>query len=157
MIKVTKCTWADIEAAPNLADLVAEGYEEAKVMGLPNGGLHLEMYRFLDEKGAIKIVKAEIDGELIGYVVVLLHVSMHYSTRLGQVETIFVAKKHRHTGAGLKLIREAENIAQEEKVPVLFFNCPISSAYNELMATKEYEATHTIYCKRFNYATAKAA
>lgn len=152
MLDIKVCSFNDIEKASNVADLVKEATEEAAVDGL-EGNLHFPTYRMLDQSGMLKTIKAELDGLLVGYATVLLHTSLHFSVVLAQLETIYVLQEYRPLGVGAKLIKQAEIIAEAAKVPYLFANPRIGSAFEKVLEGRDYKPTHTIRCKRFDYGT----
>jgi N-acetylglutamate synthase-like GNAT family acetyltransferase len=154
-MNITRCSWSDIENEPGLVEILAEGTTEA---GLLEGKACKELYRALEQNKVLKVIKCEKEGNLVGLAIIILFTSLHYSVMLAQLDTIYVLKEYRSSGAGLKLLKEAEKIAEEAKVPVLFYNARINSEIETILLYKDdYELTHTIFCKRFKYDVAENA
>ena len=137
----------EIEAAPEFADLAAE-YDASRIEGMPPANPDWEMYRRLESAGLLFAFSATVDGRLVGYISVLVSVLPRYSARVATVESYFVAKAHRKTGAGLKLLKLAEDKARELNAPPMLVSAPADGDLAQVLPRLGYRATSTIFFKR---------
>lgn len=70
------------------------------------------------------MIGAYLDDILVGFCHVLVSLNPHYSALLAVTESLFVAAAHRGTGAGLALLREAENVARERGAAGMLVSAP---------------------------------
>ena len=146
-MKISKCAFKDIMEAPKFADLVAEYGEECGIDGLPKPQAKLDLYLTLDAHGSIQTIAAWKDGDLIGFVIVLAPVMGHYSTTICTTESLFVAKEHRSSGAGLALLRAAEDYAREVGSPGLLVSAPSGGPLEAVLPRVGYKETNRVFFK----------
>lgn len=147
-MKIKQITFGEIEAAPNFDALFAEYTGESAIEGMPVPAAKMELYKQLESTGAIHIIGAYLDETLIGFIVVLTSVLPHYSALAATTESFFVAKEHRHTGAGLKLLREAERHAKDCKACGLLISAPIGGSLAAVLEKTDYRETNRVFFKR---------
>lgn len=150
MILIDRCKWNDIESAAGLDRLVQECRKEGGAEGLPEGKLSHEMYKKLEANGVLFIVRARDDDKLLGCINILIYVSPHYSLKLAQIDLVYLDKEYRETSAGLRMIKEAEAIAQEQGAYGISFNAHVHTSLEDLLNLKKYTLTHKIYFKAFH-------
>lgn len=150
MIVIDRCKWNDIRTATNLDRLVEECRKEGGAEGLPEGKLSHEMYQKLEDSGVLHIVRAREDEKLLGCINILIYVSPHYSVKLAQVDLVYLDEKYRTAGAGLRMVKEAEIIAQEQGALGISFNAHVHTALEDLLNVKKYKLTHRVYFKAFD-------
>lgn len=139
-----------VSNAPNLAELMEEYAAETKIDGLPEPKAKLDLYRRLESVGMLHVFSALIDGELVGFITVLAPEMLHYSAIVAVSESFFVAKAHRHTLAGLKLLKMAETIAKEKGSPVLQVIAPYGGKLFELLPKVGYTECSRVFCKKLS-------
>ncbi len=92
----------------------------------------MDSYRELERLGLLRVLSAMHEGRQIGFLTLLAPVLPHYGVVVAVSESFFVARAHRGTGAGLKLLRLAEDLAREAGSPGLLVSAPskgLSSRY----------------------------
>ncbi len=117
-------TVAELEAAPTFAALLAEYGAESAIEGLPPPSARMETYRALNAAGVLHVLAAWTGDVLVGFITVLAAPLPHYARTVAVSESFFVAKASRSTGAGLKLLRAAEDKARELGSPGLLVSAP---------------------------------
>ncbi len=123
-LHVQATTIEALEASPNIWGLLLEYAQESAAPDMVPPAIRARDYKRLEALGVLHPISALLDGELIGYVTVLASEIPHYGRAIAVTESIFVAKAHRKTGAGLKLLRAAEAKARELGSPVLLVAAP---------------------------------
>ena len=125
MLEVAPCRADDVRDAPNFAALVEEYSGEVAIRELPWPQVNWKTYQALEQAGVLHVFGARLDGDLIGFVVVVTSMSAEYGVPLTCTEAFFVAQAHRHTGAGLLLLAAAETRARALGSPGLAINAPL--------------------------------
>ncbi len=116
---------ASLEAAPTFGALLAEYAAESAIDGLPPPQAKMEQYRAFEVAGALRVLEARDDaGTLVGFIAILAAPLPHYSRTIAVSESFFVAKAHRAGGAGLKLLKAAEELAAKIGSPGLLVSAP---------------------------------
>lgn len=148
-LTIRKCSIAEMEASPNIHELLAEYAAESAINGLPSPSAKVEMYKHMESVGTLHIIGAFLDDVLIGYITILKPVLPHYSVAVAVAESFFVAKAYRKTGAGLKLLHEAENYAKEKSSPGLLVSAPFGGNLAEVLPHVGYTETNRVFFKGF--------
>ncbi len=148
MLSVQSSTVAEIEQAPGFNALLAEYAAEAAIEGMPPPAVKLATYHHLEGAGLLHALSAVLEGELIGFITVLAAPLPHYGISVAVSESFFVAKAHRASMAGLKLLREAEVKARELGSPGLLVSAPYGGKLFELLPKLGYAETNRIFFKR---------
>jgi len=141
-------TVAELEAAATFAALLAEYAAESAIAGLPPPEARMPSYRHLESLGLLHVLGAWNDGELIGFITMVVPVLPHYGVAVAVSESFFVAKAHRATMAGLRLLGEAETKAHELGSPGLLVSAPYAGKLFELLPRLGYVETNRVFFKR---------
>jgi GNAT superfamily N-acetyltransferase len=152
MLEVKKSTVSEIEAAPNFSELLAEYAKELVVEGAPPFSAKLEMYHQLENLGALQVFGAFFDNALIGLVTVLVTILPHCGVMMAVTESLFVFREFRGTGAGLKLIRVAEDNAKERGSPCLLISAPFGGDLAEVLPHVGYTETNRVFFRNLKDA-----
>jgi GNAT superfamily N-acetyltransferase len=139
---------SEIEAASNFGELLAEYASEAAIAGMPAPAARMETYRHLESAGMLHVFSALSDGQLVGFITVLAPVLPHYGVAVAVSESFFVARAHRKTGAGLKLLREAEAKAGSLGSPGLLVSAPFGGDLFHVLPRVGYAETNRIFFKK---------
>ncbi len=115
---------------------------------MPPAIANAEMYMNLEKAGSLHTIGAFLNDAAIGFITVLLSVIPHYSTLLAITESFFVAKAHRNTGAGLKLLRAAEDCAKEHKSPGLLVTAPFEGDLFRVLPRLGYRETNRVFFRK---------
>lgn len=149
-ITITRCPFAELEAAHNFQALMDEYAKDAALEGLPPPKANLELYRAMEAAGFTTTIVALVDNRVIGAAILNVVILPHYSVPIATIESLFVEKRSRNTGAGLFLLIEAESAAKGKGAKGLFVNAAIGSKLEAMMmAKKSYNPTHTAFLKVF--------
>lgn len=103
-------------------------------------------YEAQEVAGVLRCWKATHNGVLIGFMSVLLGRSLHFGPGLAIVESIFVMKKHRITGAGVDLLRTAKTYTKDRGMRVLVVQCPYGSSLAKLLEKENFSPELICYC-----------
>src|SRR4029077_15684831 len=95
---IEQCSFAHLEAAANFPDLLEEYAVESRVEGMPPPKCKNDLYRHLDRNGQMHIWRATQGDVLTGFLILVVPVSLHYSTQVAVIESFFVGKAWRRTG-----------------------------------------------------------
>lgn len=146
-MNIRPCKIAEILEAPNFDALVDEYADESSIDGLPRPKAKVELYMALEATGLTRSFGA-FDGDVLcGFVVVLAPVLPHYGATVCTTESLFVAKSHRSSGAGLSLLREAEKIAKELGSPGLLVSAPFGGVLAQVLPRSGYRQTNAVFFK----------
>lgn len=149
-VEVRKASVAEAVSNPRFLELAREYAAEAKIAGLPDPDEKLAAYAALEHSGIFQGFAAFLGAELIGFIVVLLPVLPHYGAAVGVTESFFVAKAHRHTGAGLMLLRAAENHVRAAGAPGVLVSAPKDGVLAEVLQRRRgYRETNRVFFKAF--------
>lgn len=147
-IDIRPCTVADIEAAPNLPQLLAEYAAESAIPELADGAAaQVGTYRRLEAAGMLHPIAASLEGELIGFVFVLIAVLPHFGRTVALGESFFVALSARHTGAGDLLRQTAEALARDLGAQAILFSAPKGGRLEGVLPHRGYRAVSTAFFK----------
>jgi GNAT superfamily N-acetyltransferase len=148
-IEVRVVKFAELEGASNFDMLAAEYAAEAGLLGMPKPKAHLETYRALDNAGVTVTLCAFLGGEIIGFLLITVGIIPHYSVPVAHLESFFVMKEHRKTGAGLRLLSAAEDAAKEKNAVGMMISAAVGGSL-ELILSKmsRYSKTHVGFFRR---------
>lgn len=147
---IRKCTISELESASNILELLEEYSAESSIKGLPHPSAKVEAYKYMESNGTLYAIGAFLNDILIGYITVLSPVLPHYSAIVAVAESFFVAKEHRKTGAGLKLLHEAEKYAKEVGSPGLLVSAPFGGNLAEVLPHIGYEETNRVFFRNLS-------
>jgi predicted acetyltransferase len=104
------------------------------------------MYNTLEKAGVFQAFGAYDNDTLIGFIVVLVSNNPHYGKVIGTIESFFVSKAKRKTGAGLKLLRISEIFCKEFGAVGLFLSAPVESQLAKTMEKlSPYKETNRVF------------
>lgn len=147
IVSVRKCTINEIQNAPNIKALLDEYVIEAHNPELPNPNVQWNEYKALESAGVMHPIGAFIGDELAGFVTVLVTKRPHHGATLAVTESVFVALAHRKRGAGLKLIRAAEQLAAEVGATCLVVSAPHNGSLERVMPRLGYRHSNTYFIR----------
>lgn len=147
-MKVEKAKVADVFDAPTFDALIAEYATEALIDGLPGPKPMLEVYRKLEDSGVAHVFTATEEGRLVGFISFLIHVLPHSGGTIAISESFFVAKAHRHTGAGLKLLSMAEAYAEIFGACGLLVTAPFEGKLFDVLPRLGYREVSRVFFKK---------
>lgn len=148
-IAVRQCSADEVLGAEAL---LKEYATELVVDGAPAFSAKTEIYHTLEASGLFHTIGAFLGDKLVGFVTVLVSVAPHVGVLMAVTESLFVAKAHRKTGAGLKLIRQAEACAIEKGAPCLLISAPFGGVLAEVLPRIGYVETNRIFFRDLAHA-----
>lgn len=153
MLEVQRCTGLVFGTYKELPTLFAEYAQASSIDGMPRPKPNEDLYLRLERAGISHLAVALYDGALIGFLLLIVNDNPHYSTKIGVAESFFVAQAHRHTGAGLKLMKWAETTAKAQGAAGLFISAPVASDLAKVMERKaerkQYVETNRVFFRSF--------
>jgi len=133
-------------ACANYQALFAEYAAESSTEGLPAPQPDMALYRALHASGCMHTLAAFQGDTLIGFLVMLAHRNPHYGITLAVAESLFVAAAHRAGGAGLRLMREAEDLGARLGAAGIFLSAPAGGKLERMMqASSAYRHSNTVF------------
>lgn len=128
--------------------VLAEEYKRSSTHILPDPSGQESMYLQMEQSGVLTIMAAYEEDRLIGFLSMLVSVLPHYGVQVGATESYFVAEKYRATGAGLRLLKDAEKAAEAQGATAMLVSAPIGSRLDTVLSNKtSYEPVNTIYVR----------
>jgi len=145
---IQRSSVAELESAATFVDLITEYAEESAIDGLPAPAARFEAYRHLEAIKMLYILSAIHEGNLIGFITVLKPIMLRYALPPAISESFFVAKAHRHTMAGLKLLVAADELSKELNLAGLMVSARVDSNLAGLLVKCGFVPTSTSFFKR---------
>lgn len=147
---IRNCTIAEIESAPNIAQILEEYAAESAIKGMPHPLAKVDTYKYLESTKSIYVIGAFFNDVFIGYIIALSPILPHYSVKVAVSESFFVLKEFRNTGAGLKLLREAEKQTSEVGACGILVSAPLGGDLAEVLPHIGYIETNRVFFRSFN-------
>lgn len=145
---IRQCSVEEFFSHPDARALLTEYAAESGLAGLPAPTPHAETYEALEKSGRMQVIAAFDDDHLIGFITLLVYLNPHYSALLGVVESFFVRSEQRGRGAGMKLLRHAENSARAAQAAGILISAPSNSLLASVLAAhKTYRPTHRVFLR----------
>lgn len=144
-VTISRRTIAEIEQAPNIADLLAEYGRECSISGMPAHCAQWAMYRQMESSGVLRVIAAHAGSTLIGAAFVIINVVPHYGVMTAITESIFVASDYRRGTTGLKLLTAVEELAIESGAAGVFVSAPYGSRLADLLYAIGMRETNRVF------------
>lgn len=148
-VEIEPCMLADVEAAPELAALLAEYGAESANHEIGPVAPQLATYRAMEAANVFHAFSAVLDGELVGFLLLLTPVLPHFGKVVGVVESYFVASAHRKTGAGTLLRHAAERVAQEQGAVGIMLSAPTGGILEKVLPAAGYRDAARVFFRGF--------
>lgn len=145
LVTVKPISFSDAEHAPTIDALLAEYGAESAIEELRPHAMQPDLYRQLESSGALHILGAFKDGQLIGLISLIVAVMPHFGKAIATTESFFVRPAFRKTGAGIKLLREAEAMATRLGAVGLFVSAPIGGRLAQVLPGTGYRQTNQVF------------
>lgn len=145
---IRECTISELENAPNIAHVLDEYAAESAIEGLPHPFAKVDSYKHMEANGSIHTIGAFFEEKLAGYIIAFAPVLPHYSVRVAVVESFFVLKEYRKTGAGLKLLKEAEEHSLLAGALGVLVSAPFGGNLAEVLPHVGYTETSRVFFRK---------
>lgn len=144
---IRRCQVADIEAAE---DLIGAYEAECGMSELGRYQPNWLQYKAMEQAGWFTAVGAFRGDRMVGMVTVLAGPNPHVGAVTASTESFFVLPQERQSGAGLKLLAQAEALAMAAGARGLFVSSRAGSRLAEVMRRiKGYSPSNEVFCKVF--------
>lgn len=128
--------------------LASEYDEEVTTPGTPTLAEKLELYRPLEASRQYSALTATHDGLIVGLLTLLAPLSSPFGRITATSETFFIAQKYRPTGAGLRLVRLAEDRARGLGSPNLLISLHQNSDLLRVLPRVGYSEFNHAFLKK---------
>lgn len=146
-LTITQESLAEIEASPEIHALLDEYAAESANDEIGPACPQVEIYRAMEAAGLFRAFAARVDGQLVGFMFLLLPVLPHFGKLVGVSESYFVSAEHRKTGAGLQLLHAAEAVAREAGAAGMLVSAPTGGILERVMPGVGYRETNRVFFK----------
>lgn len=150
-VMVRKIKISEVEANESFIVLAKEYAQESSIHGLPSPTEKLAAYHAIEASGVFQVYGAFLNDILVGFIAVLTPVIPHYGIGIAMAESFFVGKEYRKTGAGLKLLRAAQDHALHARSPGLFVTAPTGSILSKILPRLGYRETNRAFFKETSH------
>lgn len=123
----------------NFHSLLEEYSEELKIEGLPKPKADLETYKIIEKLGSMKLFTAWDGDIIVGLINIITSSNPHYGVVIPSSESFYVSKNSRKTGAGIKLLMEAEKYVKSIGAGAFFVGCHVGSNLRIVLQKRGYE------------------
>ena len=149
---IRKTNVARLRAARAFPSLLAEYAAECALEGLPPPSVRWDTYADLETAGLLHVLGAyDDDGELIGFLSLVVPVLPHYGVGVAVSESFFVTASRRSCLAGLRLLSSGEALAIELGSPALLVSAPSKGNLCELLPKCAYRETNRVFIKQLTH------
>lgn len=147
-MQINEITAEKLFSDPQFPELIEEYAQECALAGLPPPFPHRGIYNALERVGALTTLAALRDGKLVGFMALLISMNPHYSQLIATSESLFVAKAHRSSGAGAKLLKTAEKLSRERGAVGFLVSAPFGGPLaTVLQNSRDWEYTNCVFLK----------
>ncbi len=147
MMEIRPCTVAELEAAPNLAAVLAEYAAESSMPELGEPVPQMDAYRRLEAGGYFHPIAAFENGLLAGFILPIVIRLPHYGVFAATVESFFVPRAERKKGLGLRLLLAAEELAHNLGAKALLLSAPTGGALARVLPRLPYRHSNDVYVR----------
>lgn len=144
---IRELPFAKLEAEYGFAALVEEYYTEAGNPGLPRPKYDSAQYRKLCQLGLMHTFAAMSDGVLLGFMMLIVTELPKYSLPIATLDTIFVGKAYRMSGAGVRLLKQAEAVTAARGCSWMLASSPSEGHLADVLPRLGYVESNRIFLK----------
>lgn len=140
-------TVSDLESDPQFSILVDEYAKESVIPELGTANPQMEMYRKLENAGVLTVLTAHDLESTIGFIAFVVLPMPHQGTLAATVQSFFVRSQSRKQGAGLRLLREAEQVSFRIGAVGFFASAPLGGRLASVLPRSGYRPTNLSFFK----------
>lgn len=144
-MKVERTCIAELYADPGFTPMVEEYASHANRL-FPKATFRQEDYMRAEATGNMASWRVMSGDVLCGFMIILSAPSLHFGVTMGVVESLFVMKKYRMTGAGKHLIDQARAYAKAQGFSPLIVQCPYGAKLARLLENEGFTPEIICYC-----------
>lgn len=147
-IQIQDCTIADIERAAMCSTLLDDYAAESAISEFGPAAPRWEMYAALEKAGILHAIAVYMGDVMVGFATIIVNVVPHFGEVAATTESFYVTESARSTGAGLKLLKAAEDKAKALGALVFFVSSPVGSKLEQVMdKLKPYRNTNRVWMR----------
>jgi GNAT superfamily N-acetyltransferase len=152
-VTIHKCTVAELKRDISFPSMFSEYADECAIAMLPSPDEKMAAYDMIERSGVFQAYGAFSDaGVLLGFMALLTPVIPHYGVCIATMESLFVGREYRGSGAGLKLLRAAERHAEAAGCPGLLVSAPTGGQLAEVLARRDgYAETNRVFFRKLDH------
>lgn len=152
MATIQPVSYADLMAAPNFAELIAEYSAECSLPEIGPTNPQPQLYAAMENAGGLRCFGVYASGALIGLISLLIYVLPHYGRKIATTESFFLSRAHRQSSRGRQMLDFTENYAKSEGCCVLLITAPSGSKFERWLTlqTKKYRRTNSVFLRSFD-------
>lgn len=141
-------------AYPAASELVRSHWDEiAQNKTLLTLNPDLKMYEELERQGKLCVITARWSGELIGYIVMIMHAHPHYKHVLTATDDLhFLHPAHRKGLVGFRLIAAAKREMKRRGVQLMALRRKVKHDHGLLFERLGFRAQDVVYTMRLDEA-----
>ena len=108
-----------------------------------------DAYAFMDSMDRLHIITARDNGKLVGYVVYLTSLWLHYKDQvIADGDIFWLHPDYRKGMTGVKLLKEAENALRAKGVNFIINKVKLHKDVGKIFDRLGYSAVETVYSKQ---------
>jgi len=143
---ISKVSFKDLHEAPNFNDLLEEYIDESANPLLPSPKYQVDTYYALESAGVLHCLASYTqDSVLSGFLTLIVTPMPHYGAIIAASESYFVGGAYRQSGAGLKLLDAAEDLAKELGAAGVLVSAPVGGKLEEVLPRAGYAHTNQLF------------
>tara|TARA_R110000796_G_scaffold6495_7_gene23000 strand:+ start:602 stop:1048 length:447 start_codon:yes stop_codon:yes gene_type:complete len=145
---VSECSFGGLADDPEFDGLVAEYALESKIKGMPPINWAREMYESMEGAGIVHcLALRDTEEKLVGFAILLCTVYPHYSKLAVTAESLFVTRKYRQGGSGMKLIKQIEAHGKNIGAVGILLSAPHGGSLESVAPRIGYQQTNSVFFK----------
>ncbi|AIL33104.1 GNAT family N-acetyltransferase [Basilea psittacipulmonis] len=146
MVTIRELTMDELFNHPDFEEVV-EQYTQDGGRAPLYGPVNKEAYRHLEKSGLTRVLGAFGDNRLVGGLILVFSKTLHHSQLIVATDAFFVSPSARKGGVGLRLLKQAQELAKACGAVGVFASAPIGGALEKVLPRHGFKATNTFYFK----------
>ena len=146
-LTIRPITVDELEQADNVIEMLAEYAVESSIRGLGQIDVQFDLYRTLENVKAFHMLGAYRANALVGFISFVVSKQPHYGSVTATSESFFVAQSERAGGAGLKLLRAAQDKARERGAIGMLVSSPAGGRLARVLPRLGFAHTNEVFFK----------
>lgn len=146
-LTVRLCRAEELEHAPAFPALSAEYLAESGRAITSDLAPQMAIYKANEAAGTMKFAGAWLGDELVGFLVLVLYVVPHFGKLVASTESLFVAQSARGSGAGTRMLKEAQSIAADSGCVGLCVSAPVGGRLAKVLPRSGFLHTNELFFK----------
>lgn len=146
-VTIRTCRAVELELAPTFPALMAEYLAESGRAITADPSPQIATYKAGEAAGTMRFAGAWAGDELVGMMVVALQVVPHFGMTVAMTETLFVSAKVRKTGAGMAMLKLADEMARDAGAVGVIVSAPVGGVLSKILPRSGFKHTNELFFK----------